>query len=39
MATNSFFCLTIFAQIVLYAGGMLGYSRQGIGLLLAAGGA
>src|SRR5262249_48718108 len=38
MAINNFFCLTIFAQIVLYAGGTLGYSRQGIGVLLAAGG-
>jgi len=38
MAINNFFCLTVFAQIVLYAGGTLGYSRQGIGLLLAAGG-
>jgi MFS family permease len=38
MAVVNLFCQTVYAQIVLFASGSLGYSRQGIGVLYAAGG-
>jgi predicted MFS family arabinose efflux permease len=39
MAVINFFGLTIYAQVAFFASGPLGYSRQGVGVLYAVGGA